>query len=338
MKRPRSPPIRCCRSSRRSRGPLASWWRRATSLLPVGSSPTFRSSLTADRRQPDDLAELGELAKTPQANIIKLPNISASIPQLQGCDQGAAAAGLRRPRLPGGSADRRGRSRSRRSTPRCSAARSIRCCAKATRIAASRRRSSSTPATHPHSMGAWSKDSKSHVAHMAGGDFYAQRAVGRHHGRPASSGSSSSDAHGTTTVLKDGVAVDRRRRHRRVDDEPARAHRVLRASRSRTRRPKGVLLSLHLKATMMKVSDPIMFGHAVRRTTRTSSTSTRRRSRRSASIRTTASATSTRRFRRCPPISERPSRPTFRPSTRRGRRWRWSTRARGSPTFTCRAT
>ena len=83
MKHLHWPPTRCCRSSRRSRAPRASSSRRGTSRWPAASSPAFPIDLTPDRRQSDDLAELGQLAKTPDANIIKLPNISASIPQLK---------------------------------------------------------------------------------------------------------------------------------------------------------------------------------------------------------------------------------------------------------------
>ena len=112
-------------------------------------------------------------------------------------------------------------------------------------------------------MGAWSKDSKSHVAHMTGGDFYAQRTVGRRLGGRASCASSWPTPPATTTVLKDGVAVT----EGDVIAASVMSRRALTAFFAKAiddAKAKGVLLSLHLKATMMKVSDPIMFGHAVR--------------------------------------------------------------------------
>ena len=101
---------------------------------------SFPESLTPERRQADDLAELGELAKTPDANIIKLPEHQRVDSAAERGHQGAAAAGLRRARLSRRSAERRREDRSRPGTPRCSGARSIRCCVKATPIGVSRRR------------------------------------------------------------------------------------------------------------------------------------------------------------------------------------------------------
>ena len=100
----------------------------------------FPDRLTDAQRVPDSLAELGELATTPEANIIKLPNISASIPQLKAADQGAAGRRLRHPGLPGEPADRRRARGPGRPTTRSRAARSTRCCARATPTAARRPR------------------------------------------------------------------------------------------------------------------------------------------------------------------------------------------------------
>ena len=101
------------RSSRRTPPRPVSTWRPATSRWRAGSSPSFADRLPEDQRVPDALAELGDLAKTPEANIIKLPNISASIPQLKAADRRAPGAGLRAAGLPRQPADRRGEGRPR---------------------------------------------------------------------------------------------------------------------------------------------------------------------------------------------------------------------------------
>ena len=221
---------------------------------------SFPDSLPPDRRQPDDLAELGELARTPEANIIKLPNISASIPQLKGAIRELQQQGYAVPDYP--------------EDPQDDAERAI-----ATKYAkvlgsavnpvlregnSDRRVATSVKQyarTHPHSMGAWSRDSKTHVDHMSGGDFYdsEQSAV------VATSGAlriEHIDPFGQTTVLKGKVAV--------TEGDILAATRMSRSALQAfyakaidDAKAEGVLLSLHLKATMMKVSDPIMFGHAV---------------------------------------------------------------------------
>src|SRR5688572_9212453 len=221
----------------------------------------FPDRLPPDRRQSDDLAELGSLAKVPDANIIKLPNISASIPQLKGAIKELQQQGYPVPDYP--------------EEPQNDEEKSIRAAyAKVLgsavnpvlregnsdrRVAASVKQYART---HPHSMGAWSKDSKSHVTHMTSGDFYANEqsvvvsAAGKLRIELA-------DTSGRTTVLKDGVAVTEGdviaasvMSRRALTEFFARSIDEVKAT--------GVLLSLHLKATMMKVSDPIMFGHAVR--------------------------------------------------------------------------
>jgi isocitrate dehydrogenase len=221
----------------------------------------FPDRLPPDRRQPDDLAELGALAKTPDANIIKLPNISASIPQLKGAIKELQQQGYPVPDYP--------------EDPQNDEQKAIKAAyAKVLGSAVNpvlregnsdRRVATSVKEyakSHPHSMGAWSKDSKSHVAHMSGGDFYANE-------QSAVVASASKlrielvDASGKTTVLKDGVAVT----EGDVIAASVMSRRALTeffAKEIEDATAKGVLLSLHLKATMMKVSDPIMFGHAVR--------------------------------------------------------------------------
>ncbi len=131
----------------------------------------FPDRLDDDQRVDDALAELGELAKTPEANIIKLPNISASIPQLKARDP-RAAGGRRTPSPTTPRTRRPTRSaRSRTATTRSRAAPSTRCCARATPTAAHPPPSRSTRASTRTSMGEWSSDSRAHVATMAGGDF-----------------------------------------------------------------------------------------------------------------------------------------------------------------------
>ena len=220
----------------------------------------FPEGLSDDQRQPDDLAELGELAKTPDANIIKLPNISASVPQLAAAIKELQQQGYRVPSYP--------------EEPHNEAEQGIK--AKYAKVLGSavnpvlregnsdRRVAAAVKQyakQHPHSMGAWSKDSKSHVAHMAGGDFYGseQSAV---IGRAGTLKIELVDSQGGATTLKETVPVD--------DGEviaaavmSARALRAFFAEEIDAAKDEGVLLSLHLKATMMKISDPIMFGHAV---------------------------------------------------------------------------
>jgi isocitrate dehydrogenase len=221
----------------------------------------FPDRLPSERRQADDLAELGEVAKTPEANIIKLPNISASIPQLQAAIKELQQQGYAVPDYP--------------EDPQSAAEKDIK--TKYARVLGSavnpvlregnsdRRVAASVKEyarTHPHSMGAWSGDSKTHVTHMERGDFYGSE-------RSAAIAQTGTlrieliEEGGSSRVLKDGIKVD-------AGDIVAAAvmsRRALQAFFARAMdeaRAQGVLLSLHLKATMMKVSDPIMFGHAVR--------------------------------------------------------------------------
>jgi isocitrate dehydrogenase len=220
----------------------------------------FPDELSPDRRRPDDLAELGEIAKTPDANIIKLPNISASIPQLQAAIRELQQRGYAVPDYP--------------EDPRDDGQKAIK--AKYAKVLGSAvnpvlregnsdRRVAAAVKTyarsHPHSMGVWSRGSKTHVAHMNGGDFYGneQSAVLTENGvlRIELIGGD-----GATSVLKE-VKVDAND----VVGASMMSRRALQAFFAESiadARTTGLLLSLHLKATMMKVSDPIMFGHAVR--------------------------------------------------------------------------
>jgi len=221
---------------------------------------TFPEQLSEDQRQPDALSQLGELAKTPAANIIKLPNISASIPQLTAAIQELQDHGYSIPDFPEEPAtDEEKDLRARFAKVLGSAVNPV------LREGNSDRRVAAPvkeyARNNPHSMGAWSADSKSHVAHMSEGDFCGSE---QSHVM-AEAGSVSielTDANGQVTVLKEALALQAGE----VIDASVMSCQALRAFLAREiedAREQDVLLSLHLKATMMKVSDPIIFGHAV---------------------------------------------------------------------------
>jgi isocitrate dehydrogenase len=220
----------------------------------------FPENLTDEQKQSDALAELGELAKTPEANIIKLPNISASIPQLTAAIKELQKQGYNLPDYPEETAteaekeikDRYAKVLGSAVNPVLREGNSDRRVAAAVKEYAQK---------NPHSMGAWNADSKSHVAHMDDGDFYSseQSAVISEAGNVAIE---FIDSDGQTTVLKKETAVQAGE----VIDATVMNVRALRAfyeAEIRDAKEKDVLFSLHLKATMMKVSDPILFGHAV---------------------------------------------------------------------------
>ena len=221
----------------------------------------FPENLTDEQRVDDALAELGELAKTPVANIIKLPNISASIPQLVAAIGELQSQGFAIPDYPEEPAsdgeqaifDRYAKILGSAVNPVLREGNSDRRVALAVKNFAK---------THPHRMGAWSADSESHVAHMDDKDFYAseQSAI------VAKAGNlriEHTDTSGNVTVLRNAVPVlDQEIVDASVMD--CRALQTFYAKEIDAAREEGVLFSLHLKATMMKVSDPIMFGHCVR--------------------------------------------------------------------------
>ena len=220
----------------------------------------FSEHLTDEQKQSDALAELGELAKTPEANIIKLPNISASIPQLTAAIKELQDNGYALPDYPeDATSDAEKEIKARYAKVLGSAVNPV------LREGNSDRRVASAVKEYaqknPHPMGAWSADSKSHVAHMDDGDFYGseQSAVIAEAGNVAIE---FVDGDGNTTVLKAETAVQA---GEVIDATRMSAH-ALRAfyeAEIQDAKDKGVLFSLHLKATMMKVSDPILFGHAV---------------------------------------------------------------------------
>ena len=221
----------------------------------------FPDRLTPEQRVPDALAELGELAKTPEANIIKLPNISASIPQLKAAIKELQDAGYAVPDYPDQAAtDEQRDIRARYDAVKGSAVNPV------LREGNSDRRAPKSvkeyARKHPHSMGAWSPESKTHVATMGAGDFRSsERSVTVDAATDVRIELVQGD--GSVTVLKERVSL----RPGEVIDAAVMSRlalvRFLEEQVEDARR-QGVLFSVHLKATMMKVSDPIIFGHAVR--------------------------------------------------------------------------
>jgi len=221
----------------------------------------FPDNLTDEQKQSDDLAELGELAKTPEANIIKLPNISASIPQLKAAITELQSQGYDLPAYPDEPENDAERAiRDRYAKVLGSAVNPV------LREGNSDRRVAGPvkqyAKNNPHSMGAWTSDSQSRVAHMEDGDFYSseQSAVIQSAGDVRIE---LTDDAGNVSVLKESVPV----LDGEVIDAAVMSGNALREFFARSTdaaRDAGVLLSLHLKATMMKISDPIMFGHAVK--------------------------------------------------------------------------
>jgi isocitrate dehydrogenase len=221
----------------------------------------FPEDLTADQKVSDDLAELGALVERPEANVIKLPNISASIPQLKATIEELRAKGFMVPEYPDEpKTDAEKDAKARYDKIKGSAVNPV------LREGNSDRRAPASvknyARSHPHRMGAWAPDSKSHVSHMEGGDFYAnEKSV-----TIAKAGSLKVElvgTDGTTTVLKESIPV----LESEVVDATfmsAKALDVFLAAQLADAHDKGVLFSIHLKATMMKVSDPIIFGHAVK--------------------------------------------------------------------------
>jgi len=220
----------------------------------------FPDYLTEAQRVPDNLAMLGELALTPEANIIKLPNISASVPQLQEAIQELQSKGYKLPDYP--------------ESPKTEAEKEIQ--ARYAKVLGSavnpvlREGNSDRRAPlsvknfskkHPHKLGAWKPDNKAHVVHMKSGDFYGnEKSVTMAEG--ADFRIELQGADGAVKVLKDKLTA--------LPGEilsgtfmSKKALRAFYAEQIEDAKAKGLLLSLHLKATMMKVSDPVLFGHAV---------------------------------------------------------------------------
>ncbi|MBT2341038.1 MULTISPECIES: NADP-dependent isocitrate dehydrogenase [Pseudomonas] len=213
-----------------------------------------------DKAVADHLAELGDLAVTPEANIIKLPNISASVPQLQAAIKELQAQGYALPDYPETvTSDADKDVKARYDKVKGSAVNPV------LREGNSDRRAplsvKNYARKHPHKMGAWAADSKSHVAHMSTGDFYGSEKAAL----IDAAGSVKIELiaqDGTATVLKEKTTVEAGE----ILDCSVMSKKALRdfiAAQIEDAKQQGVLLSVHLKATMMKVSDPIMFGQIV---------------------------------------------------------------------------
>jgi isocitrate dehydrogenase len=220
----------------------------------------FPEYLTAEQRQHDALAELGELATTPEANIIKLPNISASIPQLKATIKELRSQGYKLPEYPEDPKDDKEKDiKARYDKVKGSAVNPV------LREGNSDRRAplsvKSYARKHPHKMGAWSSDSKTHVSHMQAGDFrWNEKSMTVPAATTARIEFIGQD--GKVTVLKDKLALQAGE----VLDATFMSKRALRQfleEQIEDAKRQGVLFSLHMKATMMKVSDPKIFGHAV---------------------------------------------------------------------------
>jgi isocitrate dehydrogenase len=219
----------------------------------------FPDFLTEDQRVPDALAELGELAKTPEANIIKLPNISASIPQMKAAISELQAQGYKLPEYPGEPASEEEKSiKERYDKIKGSAVNPV------LREGNSDRRAAASVKQYakknPHRMGAWSADSKSVVSSMSGGDFFGnEKSVTLPAATMAKIELVTPEG---TTLLKDGLELEAGE----VLDGTFMSASALRdflADQISATKGEGTLFSLHMKATMMKVSDPIIFGHCV---------------------------------------------------------------------------
>ncbi len=223
---------------------------------------TFPDHLTEAQRQSDDLAELGKIVKTPHANVIKLPNISASVPQLTAAIaelQGKGFAVPDYPETPGTDVEKD--VRARYDAIKGSAVNPVLREGNSDRRAA--RAVKSYAMKNPHSMGVWSPDSKTHVSSMNGHDFYSNETSVTLTAEQAGAARIELQAEdGTVSVLKDGLALEAGT----VVDATFMSAKSLRdflRSEIADAKARGVLFSLHMKATMMKVSDPIIFGHAV---------------------------------------------------------------------------
>ncbi|WP_017446239.1 NADP-dependent isocitrate dehydrogenase [Gayadomonas joobiniege] len=220
----------------------------------------FPDYLKEEQYHADDLKELGELAKTPEANIIKLPNISASIPQLKAAIKELQAKGYTLPDYPDEPADdKQADIKNRYDSVKGSAVNPV------LREGNSDRRAPASVKNYarknPHSMGAWESTSKSHVASMSEGDFYgSEQSVTIE--KEGSVKIELTASNGEMTMLKKSVPV----LEGEIIDSAVMSKKALKdflAKEIDDAKAKDVLFSLHMKATMMKVSDPIIFGHAV---------------------------------------------------------------------------
>ena len=220
----------------------------------------FPDFLEEHQRIADALSELGELAKTPEANIIKLPNISASIPQLKAAIKELQQAGFALPNYPENPKDKEEKAIKLRYdkikgsavNPVLREGNSDRRAPKAVKNYARK---------HPHTMGSWSNNSKAHVSSMTHGDFYGSE-VSITINKATKADIIHTNANGKQTILKEGIALQAGE----IIDSSRLSMKALNSfftEQIKEAKKQGVLFSLHMKATMMKVSDPIIFGACV---------------------------------------------------------------------------
>ncbi len=220
----------------------------------------FPDFLEEHQRIADALSELGELAKTPEANIIKLPNISASIPQLKAAIKELQQAGFALPDYPENPKDKEEKAIKLRYdkikgsavNPVLREGNSDRRAPKAVKNYARK---------HPHTMGSWSNNSKAHVSSMTHGDFYGSE-VSITIDEATKADIIHTNAHGKQTILKEGIDLQAGE----IIDSSRLSMKALKSfftEQIKEAKEQGVLFSLHMKATMMKVSDPIIFGACV---------------------------------------------------------------------------
>ena len=224
---------------------------------------TFPENLTAEQRQEDDLAALGRLVKTAEANVIKLPNISASVPQLVAAVKELQAQGYDIPDYPENPVSEAEKQvRAKFDTIKGSAVNPVLREGNSDRRAA--RAVKKYAMANPHSMGAWSASSKTSVASMSFGDFRSnERSVTLSAAQAGPARIELVSANGDVQVLKDGLDFP----EGTIVDATFMSVKALRQfldGQIEATKKAGVLFSLHLKATMMKVSDPIIFGHVVK--------------------------------------------------------------------------
>ena len=220
----------------------------------------FPDFLEEHQRIADALSELGELAKTPEANIIKLPNISASIPQLKAAIKELQQAGFALPNYPENPKDKEEKAIKLRYdkikgsavNPVLREGNSDRRAPKAVKNYARK---------HPHTMGSWSNNSKAHVSSMTHGDFYGSE-VSITINKATKADIIHTNANGKQTILKEGIDLQAGE----IIDSSRLSMKALKSfftKQIKEAKEQGVLFSLHMKATMMKVSDPIIFGACV---------------------------------------------------------------------------
>jgi isocitrate dehydrogenase len=220
----------------------------------------FPERLTPAQRVNDELAELGQLTLRPEANIMKLPNISASIPQLKAAIKELQGKGYNVPDYPDNpTTDAEKEIKARYAKVFGSVVNPV------LREGNSDRRAAAAvkqyARNNPHKMGVWSKDSKSHVAYMSSGDYYGSE-VATTLAQPTDARIELMDTDGKVTVLKAKTSLQAGE----IIDAAVMSRKALRAffaEQIEAAKKDGILFSLHVKATMMKISDPIIFGHAV---------------------------------------------------------------------------